>query len=368
MPIGRRLTRAAQASKIARLVQLDSSNERHRRVAQIGGIRRGWGLAWCPVLAIACAASSGAADIQSPLDPQETLQHFRVEPGLAIELVACEPAVIDPIAIRFDEDGRLWVVEMRDYPHGPKSGEQPLSKVRILTDEDGDGRYETSRVFAEHLLFPTGVQPWKGGAIVTLAGQVVYLKDTDGDGRADEQEVWFRGFATENPQLRANHPRFGFDNRIYIANGLRGGMIENVRHGDRKPLSISGMDFCFDARSGDCLAVSGNGQFGLSFDDFGNRFVCNNREPVDHIVLENRYLARNPFLAVPAVLANVAPAGEQSHVYPLTRAWTTSNLHAGQFTAAVSSRSRLDQAQRSVADGDQRADGYQINNGLTASV
>lgn len=272
--------------------------------------------------------------MQSPLSPRESLQHFRVEPGLAVELVACEPEVIDPIAIRFDEDGRLWVVEMRDYPHGPPGGEPPLSKIRILTDEDGDGRFETSRVFADGLLFPTGLQPWKGGAIVTLAGEVVYLKDTDGAGRADQREVWFRGFATENPQLRANHPRLGFDNRVYVANGLRGGMIVDPRHADRKPLLISGMDFCFDPRSGDCEAVSGNGQFGLTFDDFGNRFVCNNRNPLDHVVLENRYLARNPFLAVPAVLANVAPAGDGSQVFPLTRAWTTSNLHAGQFTAA----------------------------------
>ncbi len=242
--------------------------------------------------------------------------------------------MIDPIAIRFDEDGRLWVVEMRDYPNGPKPGAAPLSRICQLFDADGDGRYESSRVFADELLFPTGLQPWQGGLIVTLAGQVVYLKDTDGDGRADLKEVWFQGFTAENPQLRANHPRLGLDNRVYIANGLRGGVVADPRRKEQKPLAISGMDFCFDPRSGDCQAVSGNGQFGLTFDNFGNRFVCNNRAPLDHIVLESGYLARNPLLAVPSVLANVAASGEQSRVYPLTDAWTTSNLHAGQFTAA----------------------------------
>ncbi len=285
------------------------------------------------IAAMLCAAVV-QAEVKSPLSPAESLGHFQLEPGLAIELVACEPEVVDPIAIRFDEDGRLWVVEMRDYPHGPPPGEKPLSKIRVLTDEDGDGHYEHARVFAEHLPFPTGLQPWRQGVIVTLAGQIVYLKDTDGDGRADQEEVWFRGFVAENPQLRANHPRFGLDNRVYIANGLRGGTIEDPRRPDQKPLSISGMDFCFDPRTGDCEAVSGNGQFGLAFDDFGNRFVCNNRAPLEHVVLENKYLARNPFLAVPAVLAHVAPEGEHSRVYPLTSAWTTSNLHAGQFTAA----------------------------------
>ncbi len=281
-----------------------------------------------------CAPVLPAADIHSPLEPLESLQHFQVDAALAVELVACEPEVIDPIAIRFDEDGRLWVVEMRDYPHGPKPGEPPLSKIRVLTDTDLDGRFETSRVFADKLLFPTGLQPWLGGVIVTLAGQVLYLKDTDGDGTADLREEWFRGFAAENPQLRANHPRLALDNRVYIANGLRGGAIVDPRRGEQPPLSISGMDFCFDPQSGQCEAVSGNGQFGLTFDDFGDRFVCNNRAPLDHIVLENRYLARNGFLVVPSVLSSVAAAGEQSRVYPLTSAWTTSNLHAGQFTAA----------------------------------
>ena len=298
-----------------------------RRVVLVGGV-------FLAILLRTAAMPLAAADTTGPLEPGEALRHFHITAGLTIELVACEPEVVDPIAIRFDEDGRLWVVEMRDYPYGPGEGKPPLSTIRVLTDEDGDGRYETSRLFADHLLFPTGLQPWRGGVIVTLAGQVNFLKDTDDDGRADVQEPWFRGFATENPQLRANHPRFAYDNCIYIANGLRGGVIENLRLGGGKPLPIGGMDFRCDPRSGTAAAVSGNGQFGLAFDDFGNRFVCNNREPLDHVVLENRYLARNPFLAVSAVFATVALAGEQSRVYPLTRAWTTSNLHAGQFTAA----------------------------------
>lgn len=285
------------------------------------------------LLALGCATCA-AAELQSPISPTDSLAHLVVETGLRVELVACEPQVIDPIAIRFDEDGRLWVVEMRDYPDGPPTGKAPRSRISVLEDRDRDGRYEFARVFAEGLLFPTGLQLWRGGAIVTGSGQVLYLKDSDGDGRCDLSEVWFTGFAEENPQLRANHPRLALDNRVTIANGLRGGQVVNARDPQAKPISISGMDFAFDPLTGRGTSATGNGQFGLTFDNFGNRFFCNNRAPVEHVVLESRYLERNPFFAAGTAVSSVAAGGEQSHVFPLVRAWTTSNLHEGQFTAA----------------------------------
>ncbi|MBW3543549.1 MAG: c-type cytochrome, partial [Planctomycetes bacterium] len=168
-------------------------------------------------------------------------------------------------------------------------------------------------------------------------GEVAYMKDTDGDGRADLRETWFTGFAEENPQLRANHPTFALDNRIYIANGLRGGTVVAKKAewaAGAQPVSIGGRDFRFDPLSGCYEAVSGVGQFGMTFDDFGNRFVCSNRNPCKHVVLDQRYLERSPGVAVAAVEHDVSPAGELSRVFPIARAWTTSTLHAGQFTAA----------------------------------
>ncbi|HWB09570.1 MAG TPA: PVC-type heme-binding CxxCH protein [Pirellulales bacterium] len=293
-----------------------------------------WAWAASQVVCFADESSQPADAVKSPLEPEESLAHFRLAPGVKIELAAAEPEVIDPVAIRFDEDGRLWVVEMRDYPNGPSPGQKPLSRIKLLEDTDGDGRYETARVFADQLLFATGVQPWHGGLIVTLSGKIVWMKDTDGDGRADLRETWFTGFAEENPQLRANHPRFALDNFIYVANGLRGGVVTSAWTRARREISISGRDFRFEPLRGDCGSVSGSGQFGMTFDEFGNRFICSNRNPLMHVVLEDRYLARNPLLAVPAVVNDVMAAGDASHVYPLSQAWTTSILHAGQFTAA----------------------------------
>jgi len=278
--------------------------------------------------------TTAAAEVASPLSPAESLKHLQTDTGLRIELVASEPQIVDPVAMRFDESGRLWVVEMRDYPNGPQAGGKPMSTIKVLDDRDGDGHYETAKTFADELLFATGLQPWRGGVIVTLSGQIIFLKDTNGDDRADLREVWYTGFKEENPQLRANHPRLTLGGKVVVANGLRGGAVSDPRRPQQKEVSISGMDFSFDPATGDCEAIAGNGQFGNTFDDFGRRFVCSNRNPVIHVVLDNRYLARNPFQAVPAVMADAAPFAENSHVYPRVKAWTTSNLHAGQFTAA----------------------------------
>jgi putative membrane-bound dehydrogenase-like protein len=241
--------------------------------------------------------------------------------------------VIDPVEIRFDEDGRMWVVEMRDYPSGSPDGIRH-SRISVLKDRDRDGFFETATVFADDLHFATGIQPWKGGVFVTMAGQIAYMKDTTRDDKADVNETWYTGFAEENTQLRANHPRLALDNYVYVANGLRGGTIVDAQRPGAKPLSISGMDFRFNLITRECEAVSGAGQFGLTFDDYGNRFTCSNRNPAIHVVMEDHFLKRNPLVAVSAVTQDVAKAGDASSVFPISRAWTTSNLHAGQFTAA----------------------------------
>src|SRR4029077_15141725 len=94
-----------------------------------------------------------AADVptfgKSPLSPDEALAAFHLAPDLRIEIVAAEPKVVSPVSIAFDEEGRLWVVEMSDYPNGPVPGEPPKSRIKLLEDLDGDGRFETAHIFAD---------------------------------------------------------------------------------------------------------------------------------------------------------------------------------------------------------------------------
>jgi putative membrane-bound dehydrogenase-like protein len=279
-----------------------------------------------------------------PQSPHEAQKLFRLDEGLRIELVAAEPTIQSPVAMAFDPSGRIWVVEMQDYPNGPAKGEKPRGRIRILEDRDGDGYYESATTFADNLLFANGLMLWKDGAIVTMAPHIVHLRDTDGDGKADKKNILFEGFAAQNPQLRVSHPILGLDGWVYCANGLRGGKairspLSPWGRGDAAPVDLSGMDFRFDPITGAFEAITGLGQYGNTFDEWGNRFVCDNRHHLRHIVMENRYLKRNPYLAAPALVEDISdledgPLSSGGKVYPLSRNWTTSSLHEGRFTAA----------------------------------
>src|SRR5262249_29546799 len=130
-----------------------------------------------------------------------------------------------PVAVTWDEAGRMYVVEMNDYPTAETGG-----RIRQLIDRDNDGVFETATTFADELKFPSGALPWNGGLLVTSAPDILFLKDIDGDGRADERIVILTGFAEGNQQLRVNGLVWGLDNRVYGANGRSGGTVR--RPGD----------------------------------------------------------------------------------------------------------------------------------------
>src|SRR5262249_46131964 len=130
-----------------------------------------------------------------PRSPKEELETFKVPKGFKVELVACEPDVVDPVAMCFDEEGRIFVAEMRVYPNdGVGTGNITSGRVRVLEDKDGDGVYETSTLYADDLRFPTGVMPWRGGLLVANAPELIYLEDTKGTGKADKRTTLYTDF------------------------------------------------------------------------------------------------------------------------------------------------------------------------------
>ncbi len=190
--------------------------------------------------------AAGEARADHPPTPDEERAALRLaDPSLTVELVAAEPAVASPVAMAWDEQGRLYVVEMTDYPVAPDGG-----RIKRLEDRDGDGRYEHATVFADKLHWPTGVLPWNGGILVTAAPDLLFFKDTDGDGRADVRSVILTGFAEGNQQLRVNSPTWGIDNAVYLANGRSGGAVRRPADPPGKAVPIPRNDVCLDPATG----------------------------------------------------------------------------------------------------------------------
>jgi len=122
---------------------------------------------------------------QASLSPEESLKSIHVNSDFHVELFASEPLVFDPVEIAFDENGKIYVCEMLDYPEDPPAGQPARSRIVLLEDTDGDGKPDKRTVFADHVLEVSGILPWKGGLIVTSAPDILFFKDTDGDGKAD---------------------------------------------------------------------------------------------------------------------------------------------------------------------------------------
>ncbi|WP_435020039.1 PVC-type heme-binding CxxCH protein [Tundrisphaera sp. TA3] len=265
--------------------------------------------------------------------PEASRASIRVHPGFRVELVASEPLVRDPVAFDWGADGRLWVVEMGDYPLGGDGKGKPVGVVKRLEDADGDGSYDRATVFLDGLSFPTGVMPWSKGVLIACAPDILYAEDRDGDGRADVREVLFTGFVPGNPQHRMNGFELGLDGWVYGANGDSGGRIRSTRTG--KTVNISGRDFRFRPDDGRFEAESGQTQFGRHRDDWGHWFGNNNSVWGWYYALSDRDLARNPAVAIGQAKA---PLGVDGRLYPISRTLPRFNFPGteGQVTSANS--------------------------------
>jgi len=265
-----------------------------------------------------------------PFPARKALDTFRLPPGYKIELVAAEPLVADPVAAAFDARGRLFVLEMGDYP----MQSQPQGRVVVLEDSGGGGEFDLRRVYAEKLAFPTGLMPWKDGVLVAAAPHILYLPDSDGDLRADGRRVILTGFNRYNPQLRVNGLLYGIDNWIYGAYpkvgpsrrnpqqfGLTGEPLHFPGHPEVPAVDVSalGTDFRFRPDRLQLEPASGNSQYGNAFDAAGNRFGLWNNNHIRHPVIAHRYLSRNPYLPVSSSMEFPSDHEDQAAVYPITR-------------------------------------------------
>jgi HEAT repeat protein len=250
------------------------------------------------VSAVSCARKNS-----NSLTPEESLARFHVRGDFHVELAASEPLVVNPVNMVFDEDGRIYVSEMLDDAH---------SRIVLLEDTDGDGKPDKRTVFADRIVGASGMMPWKGGLIVANAADVLYLKDTDGDGKADVGQVLYSGFAKANARARVSSPQYGIDNWIYVANDGTKGHVTSPQHSDRPPVMVRGTDFRFQPLRGLAEPASGPTQGGMSFDDWGNRFLTDNAGHVREALAPMHYLMRAPYLQVDEVSQVVGDHGSGS--------------------------------------------------------
>lgn len=266
-----------------------------------------------------------------PKSPADSLACLQIEPGLEIQLVASEPLVKDPVAITFDQQGRMFVVEYGDYPIGPEDGGDPLSKVVYLEDSDGDGKADKRHVFADKLTFAHSLMPFRNGLIVGAQTQILFLQDTDGDNIADVRKVMFDGFTPAHPQMQIGNPRWGMDNWIYLNYGP-GKIASPSSKGE--PVNMPRKDFRFNPLTMEFEADSGMGQFGNTIDRWGNRFYCTNRNPIMTTLLPPSVLKRNPYAITSAAHYDVGKSGGDTRVYPLVEMKSNYLSHAGTHTSA----------------------------------
>jgi putative membrane-bound dehydrogenase-like protein len=250
-----------------------------------------------------------------PKNLAESLKAFRLHSSLRIELAASEPHLASPVALDFDEDGRLYVAEFLEFNQRDSKQPHGRGRIRLLEDTKGDGVYDKSTVFLDNLDSPTAVCCYDGGVFVGAAPNILYAKDTDGDGKADVRRVVYTGFARDvGGETMFNSFRWLFDNRIHVQTSTSGGAVRHADKKDARPVSVRGQGFLFDPRTESFEVISGGGQHGMSMDDWGRTFVCTSHDPAFLIMYDGRYLARNPYLEAPAAALRISPGGYNTKV------------------------------------------------------
>jgi len=307
------------------------------------------------------------AKMQKPLPPEKSVKHYSVPEGFEMRLFAADEQFGGkPIAMTWDERGRLWAAVTVDYPNEMQPEGEGRDKIVILEDTDADGKADRVTTFAEKLSIPTSLLNVHGGVVVTQAPHTLYLKDTNGDGKADVRQVLFTGWGTRDTHAGPSNLRYGFDNWVYGSVGYSGYRGEvngeqvrfgqgyfrfkleraDVANGRRQPAGgAPGQPAGADAKNQpadagrspelvvsklEFLRSTNNNTWGLAFSEDGQIFGSTaNGCPMIHLAIPNRYYEKVRGLS-PGVLPSIALS---NRFHPITDKVRQVDWHNG-FTAA----------------------------------
>jgi putative heme-binding domain-containing protein len=230
-----------------------------------------------------------------PLTPQEQITKFHLPPGFEIQLVASEPDIQKPMNLNFDSRGRLWVTHSVEYPFPAEGPNPPRDGVTILDGIGPDGKATRISRFADELNIPIGVLPLEGGkeAIVWSIPNLWKLRDTDGDGKADQREILFGPYDYVDTHGDQNSLKLGLDGWVYACHGFRND--SKIRRKGEGPVVLelqSGNTYRFKP-DGSEIEAFGRGQvnpFGTCFDNYGNFFSADCHSKPISLVLRGGYI------------------------------------------------------------------------------
>ncbi|MFD3002949.1 PVC-type heme-binding CxxCH protein [Pontibacter toksunensis] len=233
-----------------------------------------------------------APKFQHPLSPEESQKLVQVPVDFELQLFASEPNVINPIAMAWDEKGRLWVIETEDYPNEVRDEEGVgKDRIKILEDTDGDGKADKFTVFADGLNIPTSLTFANGGVIISMAPHFVFLKDTDGDDKADVKEKIITGWGKSDTHAGPSNLKYGLDNKVWGVLGYAG--FKGTVSGQNLAFSQGVYRFEPDGENLEYLGRTSNNTWGLGFSEEFDVFISTaNGLHSAYFAMPNQYIKR----------------------------------------------------------------------------
>lgn len=267
--------------------------------------------------------------VPEPLSPEESVRRMHLPEGFRVELFAAEPEIVKPLAMNFDERGRVWIIESLDYPNDVFPRGEGHDRIKVCEDTDGDGRADRFTVFAEGLNIPTSLLPTERGLLVAEAPDLALLTDNDGDGRADQRRVLFTGFGRDDTHAVVANLHYGLDNWIYATCGYSGGEVQagGRTHRFRQCL----LRFRLDGSAFEVLGSTSNNTWGLGIGPAGDVFASTaNDEHSLHLAIPNRYFERVRGWHG----QGLGPIADHARMHPVCADVRQVDFH-GRFTAAA---------------------------------
>ncbi len=231
--------------------------------------------------------------MQEALKPEESKKLMQVPVDFDIQLFAAEPDITNPIAMSWDERGRLWIVESVDYPNTFLETDGAANdRIKICEDTNGDGKADKFTVFADKLNIPTSMVFANGGVVIAMAPNLVFLKDTNGDDKADVRETIMSGWEKNDTHFGPSNLQYGFNNKIWGVVGS--GYAGTTRDGKAMNFRTGVYNLNPDGTGVDFLANTSNNTWGLGFSEDNNVFISTaNNTHSAYYSMPSRYMQRN---------------------------------------------------------------------------